>query len=139
MSHFTLCLLTWIEKETQIPLWFAVLSSRLFSLLTLPKLVGSAPNFADGAVDDITALGKLAKYYNLGLHVDCCLGSFIVPFIARAFPSQDDGYVMPDFDFRVQGVTSISCDTHKVFLCSANHITISNRHCSMDLRQREHL
>jgi len=77
-------------------------------------LVGSAPNFADGAVDDITGLGKLAKQYNLGLHVDCCLGSFIVPFIERAFPaSERDGYVMPDFDFRVEGVTAVSCDTHK--------------------------
>ncbi|CAH7689395.1 sphinganine-1-phosphate aldolase [Phakopsora pachyrhizi] len=70
-------------------------------------LVGSAPNFPDGAIDDITALGKLAKAYNLGLHVDCCLGSFLVPFIEKC------GFRMEPFDFRVQGVTSISCDTHK--------------------------
>lgn len=76
-------------------------------------LVGSAPNFADGNVDDITSLGKLAKKHNIGLHVDCCLGSFIVPFIERSFPPGTDGYTMPDFDFRVDGVTSISCDTHK--------------------------
>jgi len=76
-------------------------------------LIGSAPNFADGCVDNITGLGRLAKKHDIGLHVDCCLGSFVVPFIQRFFPPGTDGYTMPDFDFRVDGVTSISCDTHK--------------------------
>lgn len=70
-------------------------------------LVGSAPNFPDGAIDDIVGLGKLAKRYNIGLHVDCCLGSFLVPFVEKC------GFPMDPFDFRVEGVTSISCDTHK--------------------------
>lgn len=70
--------------------------------------MGSAVNFPDGCQDDIVGLGKLAKRYNIGLHVDCCLGSFIVPFLEKAgFPSEP-------FDFRVEGVTAISCDTHKV-------------------------
>ncbi|KDE02507.1 hypothetical protein MVLG_06938 [Microbotryum lychnidis-dioicae p1A1 Lamole] len=70
-------------------------------------LVGSAPNFPDGIIDDISALSKLAIKHHLGLHVDCCLGSFLVPFLERA------GYPAEPFDFRVPGVTSISCDTHK--------------------------
>ncbi|WFD32100.1 sphinganine-1-phosphate aldolase [Malassezia sp. CBS 17886] len=70
-------------------------------------LVGSAPNFPDGMIDDIVALGALAKRYRLACHVDCCLGSFLVPFLARA------GFLAEPFDFRVDGVTSISCDTHK--------------------------
>ncbi|SCV69817.1 BQ2448_1211 [Microbotryum intermedium] len=76
-------------------------------------LVGSAmvlflqPNFPDGIIDDISALSKLAIKHQLGLHVDCCLGSFLVPFLERA------GYPAEPFDFRVPGVTSISCDTHK--------------------------
>lgn len=70
-------------------------------------VVGSAINFPDGCMDDIVELGKLAKKRNIGLHVDCCLGSFIVPFLERA------GFEVPLFDFRVEGVTSISCDTHK--------------------------
>ena len=37
-------------------------------------------------MDDITGLGKLAKKHNIGLHVDCCLGSFVVPFVERSFP-----------------------------------------------------
>ncbi|KAL5528632.1 DPL1 [Sanghuangporus sanghuang] len=70
-------------------------------------VVGSAINFPDGNMDDIPALSKLAKRYNIGLHVDCCLGSFIIPFLDRA------GYPCDVFDFRLEGVTSISCDTHK--------------------------
>ncbi|KAJ1020766.1 hypothetical protein NDA16_004157 [Ustilago loliicola] len=70
-------------------------------------LVGSAPNFPDGIIDDIPHLGKLAKRHNILLHVDCCLGSFLVPFLDKA------GFETEPFDFRVEGVTSISCDTHK--------------------------
>ncbi|KAH0589554.1 hypothetical protein H2248_005289 [Termitomyces sp. 'cryptogamus'] len=78
-------------------------------------LVGSAINFPDGNQDDITALGKLASYYKIGLHVDCCLGSFIMPYLARAglADGEDGKYKLLPFDFRVPGVTSISCDTHK--------------------------
>ena len=54
----------------------------------------------------------MADRHNIGLHVDCCLGSFIVPFIEEA----GLGPFQP-FDFRVRGVTSISCDTHKVPSC----------------------
>ncbi|EIW83452.1 PLP-dependent transferase [Coniophora puteana RWD-64-598 SS2] len=80
-------------------------------------LVGSAVNFPDGNQDDVVALGKLASSHNIGLHVDCCLGSFIMPFLERAGLSEgEDGgkkYKLEPFDFRVKGVTSISCDTHK--------------------------
>jgi glutamate/tyrosine decarboxylase-like PLP-dependent enzyme len=57
---------------------------------------------------DIASLAALAKKYKIGMHVDACLGSFLVPFLERA------GFPVPPFDFRVEGVTSISCDTHKV-------------------------
>ncbi|KAL6247929.1 Dihydrosphingosine phosphate lyase [Rhinocladiella similis] len=75
-------------------------------------LVGSAPNYPHGIVDNIPALSKLAVSYKIPLHVDCCLGSFIMPCLAKAgFPSPwaDEG----GFDFRQPGVTSISVDTHK--------------------------
>jgi glutamate/tyrosine decarboxylase-like PLP-dependent enzyme len=39
--------------------------------------------------------------------VDACVGGFILPFV-RAL-----GYPVPDFDFRVRGVTSMSADLHK--------------------------
>lgn len=42
------------------------------------------------------------------LHVDCCLGGFVLPFARQL------GYRVPPFDFSVRGVTSMSVDTHKV-------------------------
>lgn len=71
-------------------------------------IAGSAPNFPHGIIDDIEGLSDIALAHNIPLHVDACLGSFIVPFLSKAgFPN------IPLFDFRVPGVTSISCDTHK--------------------------
>lgn len=70
-------------------------------------IVGSGPTFPHGTVDPIAALSDIALERGIGLHVDCCLGSFIMPFLEKAgFP----GHIV---DFRLPGVTSISCDTHK--------------------------
>ncbi|KAG8626440.1 hypothetical protein KVT40_005385 [Elsinoe batatas] len=80
--------------------------SRLINTNTV-LLVGSAPNFPHGIIDDITSLSRLAVRHKLPLHVDCCLGSFLVPYLAKA------GYETEPFDFRLPGVTSISVDTHK--------------------------
>ncbi|KAH8722898.1 sphingosine-1-phosphate lyase 1 [Phaeosphaeriaceae sp. PMI808] len=70
-------------------------------------IVGSAPNFPHGIIDDIAGLSKIALKKKIPLHVDCCLGSFIIPLLAKA------GFESDPFDFRLKGVTSISCDTHK--------------------------
>lgn len=70
-------------------------------------IIGSACNYGYGTVDPITELGRLALDRGVGLHVDGCLGGFILPF------GQELGYDIPLFDFRVPGVTSISADTHK--------------------------
>jgi sphinganine-1-phosphate aldolase len=70
-------------------------------------IMGSACNYPYGTVDDIPALGALAQERGVGLHVDGCLGGFILPF------GQELGYDIPLFDFRVPGVTTISADTHK--------------------------
>ncbi|KAF8460274.1 pyridoxal phosphate-dependent transferase [Kalaharituber pfeilii] len=70
-------------------------------------IVGSAPNFPHGIIDDISALSKIALRRRVPLHVDACLGSFIVPFLEKA------GLTTEPFDFRLKGVASISCDTHK--------------------------
>jgi len=70
-------------------------------------IVGSAPNFPYGTVDDIASLAALALRHGIGMHVDCCLGGFLVPFM------QEAGFSIQPFDFSVPGVTSISCDTHK--------------------------
>jgi len=70
-------------------------------------IVGSAPSFPHGAVDDIAALSEIALRAGVGLHVDCCLGGFLVPFMEEA------GFPLAPCDFRLPGVTSISCDHHK--------------------------
>jgi glutamate/tyrosine decarboxylase-like PLP-dependent enzyme len=70
-------------------------------------LVGSAGNYGHGLVDDIPALSDLALAHGIGLHVDGCLGGFLLPWGEKL------GYPVPPWDFRVPGVTSISADTHK--------------------------
>lgn len=70
-------------------------------------IVGSAPEYSRGVVDPITELGALAKECNIGMHVDACLGGYMLPFVRKL------GYDIPDFDFSVPGVTSISADIHK--------------------------
>jgi len=70
-------------------------------------IVGSAANYAHGLIDPITELGQLALKLGIGLHVDGCLGGFLLPWI------EANGVVVTPWDFRVPGVTSISADTHK--------------------------
>ncbi|RPB28043.1 PLP-dependent transferase [Terfezia boudieri ATCC MYA-4762] len=70
-------------------------------------IAGSAPNFPHGIIDDIAALSRIALKRRVPLHVDACLGSFLIPFLEKA------GFPTEPFDFRLKGVTSISCDTHK--------------------------
>lgn len=70
-------------------------------------IVGSVVGYPHGAHDDVQALAKLAQSYDCSLHVDSCLGSFVVGLM------DEMGYKFPVSDFRVPGVTTISCDTHK--------------------------
>ena len=70
-------------------------------------LVGSAGNYPYGTIDPIGALSDLAMEHDVGLHVDGCLGGFILPW------GEALGYDVPAFDFRHPGVTTISADTHK--------------------------
>ena len=70
-------------------------------------ILGSAPEYPHGIIDPIEKLGALAKKHNIPLHVDSCVGGYILPFIEKA------GYEVPLWDFRVEGVTSISADIHK--------------------------
>lgn len=74
-------------------------------------MVGSAPNFPYGTMDNIEAISELGVKYNIPVHVDACLGGFLTCFMP------DAGYDVPLSDFRLAGVTSLSADTHKVFVC----------------------
>ena len=70
-------------------------------------LVGSATNYGYGTIDPIEDLAEMALSRGIGLHVDGCLGGFILPW------GEELGYDIPRWDFRVPGVTTISADTHK--------------------------
>ncbi|XP_012872659.1 PREDICTED: sphingosine-1-phosphate lyase 1 [Dipodomys ordii] len=71
-------------------------------------LVCSTPQFPHGVIDPVCEVAKLAVKYKIPLHVDACLGGFLIVFMEKA------GYPLDKpFDFRVKGVTSISADTHK--------------------------
>ncbi|XP_053976803.1 sphingosine-1-phosphate lyase [Hylaeus volcanicus] len=70
-------------------------------------LVGSTPNFPYGTMDNIESISELGVKYNIPVHVDACLGGFLICFMPEA------GFAMPPFDFKLPGVTSISADTHK--------------------------
>ena len=70
-------------------------------------IVGSAGNYPYGLIDPLENLSDIALKHNIGFHVDGCLGGFILPWIEKL------GYDIPIFDFRLQGLTSMSADTHK--------------------------
>jgi sphinganine-1-phosphate aldolase len=70
-------------------------------------VVGSAVGFPHGVADPIERMAELAASAGVGFHTDSCLGGFVLPWAERL------GYPVAPFDFRVPGVTSISCDTHK--------------------------
>eukprot|EP00026_Physarum_polycephalum_P006604 Phypoly_transcript_06653.p1 GENE.Phypoly_transcript_06653~~Phypoly_transcript_06653.p1 ORF type:complete len:531 (+),score=55.01 Phypoly_transcript_06653:139-1731(+) len=70
-------------------------------------IVASAPQFPHGIVDPVVDLGVVALRHNIPLHVDACIGGFMLPWVRKL------GYPVPDFDFAVPGVTSITADVHK--------------------------
>ncbi|MBL8103629.1 MAG: aspartate aminotransferase family protein [Anaerolineales bacterium] len=70
-------------------------------------LVASAPSYSQGVIDPIEEIGKIAQNHNLLFHVDGCVGGVHLSFMRKL------GYDIPDFDFSVPGVTSISTDLHK--------------------------
>jgi glutamate/tyrosine decarboxylase-like PLP-dependent enzyme len=71
-------------------------------------VVGSAPQYPQGVVDDIPAIAALAADAGANCHVDACMGGFVLPFAEML------GRDVPPWDFRVDGVTSISADIHKL-------------------------
>ena len=70
-------------------------------------MVGSAPSYPQGVVDPVVDLAQIASENDLLFHVDACVGGFMLPFVRKL------GYPVPDFDFGVPGVTSVSVDLHK--------------------------
>ena len=84
-------------------------------------LVGSAPCFSYGTIDPIADLGRLAQERGLWLHIDACVGGYLAPFAKKA------GHAVPDFDFSLPGVTSLSADLHKFGFCPKPASTVFYR------------
>lgn len=70
-------------------------------------IVGSAPSYAHGVVDPIPEMAALAQRHGALMHVDACIGGWVLPF------QRELGVDVPDFDLTVPGVTSLSVDLHK--------------------------
>jgi sphinganine-1-phosphate aldolase len=70
-------------------------------------VAASAPSYAHGVVDPIAQIAAAAAERGVRFHVDACFGGWVLPYLKRL------GAELPDFDFAVPGVTSISVDLHK--------------------------
>ena len=88
-------------------------------------LVASAPSYSQGVIDPIGEIGALAQEKGLLFHVDACVGGIHLSFMRKM------GYPLPDFDFSVPGVTSISADMHKYGYATKGSSTILYRDKSL--------
>jgi sphinganine-1-phosphate aldolase len=70
-------------------------------------VVGSVPAFPHGVVDPIGELASVANSHGVWMHVDACVGGYFAPFAKQL------GANIPEWDFNVPGVVSISADLHK--------------------------
>ncbi len=71
-------------------------------------VVGSAPQYPQGVIDPIPELAAVAANVGASMHVDACMGGFVLPFMEL------NGETVAPWDFRVPGVTTISADIHKL-------------------------
>jgi glutamate/tyrosine decarboxylase-like PLP-dependent enzyme len=93
-------------------------------------LAASAPSYPFGVTDAIPEIAVLAEKHGLWLHVDACHGGFIFPFARKL------GYTIPDYDFAVPGVTSISVDVHKLGYANKGVSALLLRDASLETYQR---
>jgi glutamate/tyrosine decarboxylase-like PLP-dependent enzyme len=92
-------------------------------------MVGSAFSYPHGMIDSIEDLAEIASEAGIWLHVDACVGGFVLPFLSKL------GYAIPPFDFKVPGVKSISADIHKYGFTPKGASTVLYRNA--ELRQHQ--
>jgi tyrosine decarboxylase/aspartate 1-decarboxylase len=63
-----------------------------------------------GLIDPIEEISKIAFENNIYFHVDAAFGGFSIPFLRSM------GFDLPQFDFSLEGVCSITVDPHKMGL-----------------------
>ena len=70
-------------------------------------IVGSAPQYPQGVVDDIAGIAKIATDAQINCHVDACMGGVTLAYLQRL------GENIAPWNLQVPGVSSISVDLHK--------------------------
>ncbi|MFM7526412.1 MAG: pyridoxal phosphate-dependent decarboxylase family protein, partial [Actinomycetota bacterium] len=69
--------------------------------------VASAPQYPQGVVDAVAEVAAVAADRGANCHVDACMGGVTLPYLARL------GVELPEWNFALDGVTSMSVDLHK--------------------------
>ncbi|MBI5501073.1 MAG: aspartate aminotransferase family protein [Deltaproteobacteria bacterium] len=70
-------------------------------------VVASAVSYAHGVCDPVPEIAAAALSRGVLCHVDGCIGAWLLGWWRRL------GHAVPEFDFAVPGVTSLSVDLHK--------------------------
>jgi sphinganine-1-phosphate aldolase len=92
-------------------------------------IAGSAPCYPYGVYDFIPLLSTIARSRGVWLHVDACLGGFLAPF------ARDEGFSIPEFDFSLEGVCSLSADLHKFGFAARGASVLLHRSPSFKVHQ----
>ena len=97
-----------LRRVDVLPTWradVAAMSERIDKNSIM--IVGSAPQYPQGVIDDIPALAALAQRQNINCHVDACMGGVSLAYLGKL------GHQIPPWNLQIDGVTSISVDLHK--------------------------
>ncbi|MDP1553755.1 MAG: tyrosine decarboxylase MfnA [Methanobacteriaceae archaeon] len=73
-------------------------------------VVGVAGTTELGKIDPISEISDICMDSNIYLHVDAAFGGLLIPFL------KEIGYKLPEFDFSLEGVCSMTVDPHKMGL-----------------------
>ncbi|HTX60730.1 MAG TPA: tyrosine decarboxylase MfnA [Methanobacterium sp.] len=97
-------------REAELDNNYCVDSDSVLNLITdkTVAVVGIAGTTELGKIDPIEELSEICLGRDIYLHVDAAFGGFSIPFL------KDMGYDLPEFDFRLPGVCSITIDPHKM-------------------------
>lgn len=119
-----------VRKTPVLPDWTADVDAMAAAVNDNTVLVvGSAPQYPQGVVDDIPAIADVAASVGANCHVDACMGGFVLPFVEML------GRDVPPWDFRVDRVHSISADVHKLGYAPKGASVVLYR--SKDLRRHQ--
>jgi tyrosine decarboxylase/aspartate 1-decarboxylase len=74
----------------------------------IAAVIGVAGSTELGAIDPIPEISDICSDEHIFLHVDAAFGGFVIPFLRELH------YNVPQFDFKLRGVSTISIDSHKM-------------------------